>query len=318
MSDNKITVIIGKPAGFCSGVKRAIAIVKKEAQANPGQAYTLGSIVHNAQVVNELKKLNVKTISMNQLKPQSDSKSVIVIRSHGCAPQVIDKIIKFGYKIVDATCPIVRKVQNYARQLKDQGYATIVIGDKNHPEVKGIIGYAKPRARVYDTKAKSSKPFSRVGILGQTTIPFQIFTDSINTINIADYSEIRIFNTLCKESLNRQKTCKKIADIVNLMIVVGSRNSANTASLVNIARKSITNVHLVENKSELQKKWFKDLQHTRDGFDFIKSVSDTRFARSKARRVGVVAGASTPENTVFEVVQEIKKFTTREKNDHGR
>jgi 4-hydroxy-3-methylbut-2-enyl diphosphate reductase len=305
MRDKKITVIVGKPAGFCSGVKRAIAIAKKEGRANPGQVYTLGSIVHNAQVVNELKKLNVKTIGMNQLKPQTDNRSVIVIRSHGCAPQVINKIRKLGYKLVDATCPIVRKVQNYAQQLKDGGYVTIVIGDKNHPEVKGIIGYAKPQARVYDANTKGSKSLSRVGIVGQTTIPFRVFTDSINTFNITDYSEVRIFNTLCKESINRQKTCKKIADIVNLMIVVGSRNSANTASLVDIARKSRTKVHLVENRSELQKKWFSDLQRT-------------RFADVEAGRVGVIAGASTPENTVFEVVQDIKKFTTREKNDNGR
>ena len=302
-NNKKVKVLIGKPTGFCSGVKRAIAIAKKQAQNSAGapntgrRVYTLGPIVHNAEVVNELKKLNIKTIKPEQLKHGNRDKSVIIIRSHGCAPETIAKIKRLGYKIVDATCPYVRRVGKYASQLKAEGYFTIVIGDKNHPEVKAIIGCAKPRALVYDAKFKINKlpARARVGIIGQTTIPFRYFKDSVNRFNIGDYEEIRIFNTLCQESLNRQKTCKKIADIVNLMIVVGSRASANTRSLLELAKESKTKVYLVENKSELQKKWFKNL-----------------------RRAGVIAGASTPSNTVLEVVKEIKKFTTRENNTNGR
>lgn len=297
MNNKKVKVLIGTPTGFCSGVRRAIAIVKREAQKASGSTSvcTLGPIVHNAEVVNELKKIKVKTIKMEELKPQKSKKPVVVIRSHGCAPQIITKIKKLGYEVVDATCPYVRRVQNYALQLKSAGYFTIVIGDKNHPEVKGIIGYAKPRALVFcRLSTVNCPPGVRIGIIGQTTVPFRYFRDSINSFNIGDYQEIRIFNTLCKESLNRQKTCKKIADIVNLMIIVGSRASANTGSLLELTKESKTKVYLVENKSELQKKWFKNLP-----------------------RIGVIAGASTPTNTVLEVVKEIKKFTTRECNVNG-
>jgi len=301
MRDKKVKVIVGEPTGFCSGVKRAIAIVKKEAKkANGATAvYTLGPIVHNAEVVNELNRLGIKTIKTEQFRRQNSKKPVVVIRSHGCAPAVVSEINKLGYRVIDATCPYVRRVQNHASQLKDDGYFTIVVGDKNHPEVKGIIGRAQPLAKVYHINSipniTRNSPFAtKIGIIGQTTIPFERFQGAINSFHMRDYEEIRIFNTLCKESLNRQKTCKKIADKVDLLIVVGSRNSANTSSLVDIARKRRAKVYQVEDKSELQRKWFKALQ-----------------------RIGVIAGASTPQSTVFDVVNQIKKFSNRGYYSHG-
>ena len=132
MQHNKIKVTVGKPTGFCSGVKRAIALVKHEAQqAKDGTSvYTLGPIIHNSEVVNELKQLGVKTISdIKELKPNRDKKSIVIIRTHGCAPEVIAKIKNLGYKVIDATCPYVRRVQNYASKFKKDGYTTIVVGD---------------------------------------------------------------------------------------------------------------------------------------------------------------------------------------------
>jgi len=296
MQNNKIKVTIGKPTGFCSGVKRAIALVKQQAQQakNGTSVYTLGPIIHNSEVVNELKQLGVKTISnIKGLKPNTNNKSIVIIRTHGCAPEGIAKIKKLGYKVIDATCPYVRRVQNYALKFKNDGYTTIVVGDKHHPEVKGILAYAQPLAKVFDVNSKlktqsSELNDSRIGIIGQTTIPSKLFQDAVSSFNFSDYQEIRIFNTLCKESLNRQKICKKIADEVDLMIVIGSKKSANTLTLVDIAKSNCSKVYQVENKSELQRNWLTNLQ-----------------------RIGVIAGASTPQNTVFEVVQEIKKITTK-------
>jgi 4-hydroxy-3-methylbut-2-enyl diphosphate reductase len=287
MNNNKIKVIIGRPQGFCSGVKRAIAIVKNEAQRIRGltRVYTLGQIVHNGEVVNELKKLGVKTITnIKELKKTNNTKPIVVIRSHGCAPEVITKIEKLGYRIVDATCPYVKRVQNQALRFKTDGYLTIVVGNKYHPEVQGILGYAKPLAKVYHSNSRY--PSNKIGIIAQTTVPFEYFQNAVNSFNIGHYEEIRIFNTICKESQQRQKTCQQIASKVDLMIVVGSRHSANTLSLTDIAKKIGTKVYQVENKSELQRKWFNNLQ-----------------------RIGVIAGASTPQNTVFEVVQIIKKIS---------
>jgi small subunit ribosomal protein S1 len=296
---SKTEVIIGQPTGFCSGVKRAIALVKKEAlkRKNSTPVYTLGPIIHNAEVVKEIKRLGVQTVTGIEglKKVTSDVKKksnqpVVIIRSHGCAPQVVSKIKKMGYRVVDATCPYVRRVQNYASHLKDYGYAVVMVGDKNHPEVKGILGHAEPSGHVYDVnsklKIKTSKlDGGRIGIIGQTTIPFEYFQSAINSFNVGGYNEIRIFNTLCKEALNRQKICKNIADKVDLMVVIGSRNSANTRHLADIARTSNAKVYQVENKSELQKEWFRNLQH-----------------------IGVVAGTSTPQDTVFDVVKLIRKI----------
>jgi len=332
MQNNKIKVTIGKPTGFCSGVKRAIALVKQQAQQakNGTSVYTLGPIIHNSEVVNELKQLGVKTISnIKGLKPNTNNKSIVIIRTHGCAPEGIAKIKKLGYKVIDATCPYVRRVQNYALKFKNDGYTTIVVGDKHHPEVKGILAYAKPQATVYDMnsrfKVQGSKnwkleignwKFSKIGIIGQTTIPSKLFQDAVSSFNFSDYQEIRIFNTLCKESLNRQKICKKIADEVDLMIVIGSKKSANTLTLVDIAKSNCSKVYLVENKKDLRN-WKLEKRNNLPQM----STDEYKYKREKRKylcksvaknyRVGVIAGASTPQNTVFEVVQEIKKITTK-------
>ena len=292
--NRKIKIIIGEPAGFCSGVKRAIAIVKREAQKAKDitDVYTLGPIVHNAEVVNELKSLGVKTISnIKELMKTNKAKPVVVIRSHGCASEVIAKIENLGCRVVDATCPYVNRVQNQALKFKADRYLTVVVGDKHHPEVKGILGYARPLAKVFHSNSVFRN--NKIGIIGQTTVPFEYFQNAVNSFNIGDHEEIRIFNTLCKESLNRQKICKRIANNVDLMIVVGSRHSANTISLAGIVKKIRTKVYQVENKRELQRKWFNNLQ-----------------------RIGVIAGASTPQDTVFEVVQTIKKIS-RSRGTHS-
>lgn len=293
MKNRKIKIIVGTPTGFCFGVKRAIAIVKREAKKAAGKnsVYTLGPIIHNNEVLNELKSLNVQIISdTKRLTKKPNASPIVIIRSHGCVPSIVQKIKQKGYQIVDATCPYVKRVQNYAAKLKKDGYFTIVIGDKNHPEVKGIMGYAGKQAKVYHLNSKFQIPnpkinCKRIGIIAQTTISRQEFQQAINSFNARDYQELRIFNTLCQESQNRQNTCQTVANCVDLIIVVGSRSSANTLSLSEIAKKSCQKVYQVENKSELKLKWF------------------SRFNRNtqKVLRIGVIAGASTPQRTVFEV-----------------
>lgn len=298
----KVSVIVGEPTGFCSGVKRAIAIVKKAANIKKSQVYTLGPIIHNNEVVKELKDLGIKTIlDVNKLK-KTNKKATIIIRSHGCAPEVIVKVKKLGYQVIDATCPYVKRVQNYASRLKNEGYLTIVVGDKHHPEVQGILGYAKPKAKVYDIKSEvishKSKPNNNIGIVGQTTISSEEFERAINSLNLNKIQNVKVYNTLCKESLNRQKTCREIAQKVNAMVVIGSKNSANTLTLVDIAQKVNHNVYQVENKVDLKKLKIE-----------IKNL--------KFKNVGVIAGASTPQNTVLDVVREIKKSLLRERYANG-
>jgi 4-hydroxy-3-methylbut-2-enyl diphosphate reductase len=315
---SKASVIVGEPSGFCSGVKRAIAIVKQQASKNNNKVFTLGPIIHNRGVVKELKQLGVKTITdIKKLKKVRPGNSpVVIIRSHGCAPKVIAQIAQLGYRIVDATCPYVKRIQNYAAEFKNNGYRTIVAGDKNHPEVKGILGYAMPEAKVFDIKnwqlAIGNWQFKNIGIVGQTTISAEDYKKAIETLKRNKISEtdfqsyqnphrvkdIKVFNTLCKESLTRQKTCKEIALKVDLMIVIGSKNSANTLTLVDIARKVNHNVYQVENKEDL-----KNLEFGIWNLEF--------------KKIGVIAGASTPQDTVLDVVREIKKSLLRERYANG-
>lgn len=300
MKNKRVKIMVGKPTGFCFGVKRAIAIVKQEAQKNRHKnlVYTLGPIIHNNEVLKELNRLHVRIVSdVKQLKKKSDKSPIVIIRSHGCAPAVVDNIKQKGYRVIDATCPYVKRVQNYAAELKTNGYFTIVVGDKNHPEVKGIIGYAGKQARVYDvnSKVKIQKlklNRQRIGVIGQTTIPLEGFQKAIDSFDARDYQELRIFNTLCQESQNRQKTCQNLANRVNLTIVVGSHRSANTTSLAQIAKKSCQKVYQVENKKELKPAWFKNRYRN----------------PRKVLRVGVIAGASTPQHTVFEVAQALSRI----------
>lgn len=297
MRNKQIKIMVGKPTGFCFGVKRAIAIVKREAKKAQGKnpVYTLGPIIHNNQVLKELQSLNVKIISdVNELKQKPLGGPIVIIRSHGCAPAQVEKIKQKGYQVIDATCPYVKRVQNYAVSLKNNGYYTVVVGDKNHPEVKGIIGYAGRQAQVFDINSKVKSQKSKlnhrpVGMVAQTTISRQDFQNAVSAFSAHDYRELRIFNTLCQESQNRQNTCQNLANNVNLMIVVGSRSSANTTSLAEIAKKSCRRVYKIENKKELNRKWFSNLCRKRE----------------KVLRIGVIAGASTPQHTVFEVTQEL-------------
>jgi 4-hydroxy-3-methylbut-2-enyl diphosphate reductase len=324
MKNNRIKIIVGEPIGFCSGVKRAIALVKQETlkATNGKPVYSLGPIIHNSGVIKDLKKLGVKTIiqidKLKKITGKSNNKPVVIIRSHGCAPKVISDIRKLGYRVVDATCPYVKRVQNYAKKLKYDGYTTIVVGDKHHPEVQGILGYAMPMAKVYDLSSKfkvqSSKFKSnrtrlakaygeaRVGIVGQTTISAEEFEKAISSLNHSKIKDVKVFNTLCKESLNRQKTCKEIAKQVDLMIVIGSRQSANTLTLVDIAKSINHNVCQVENKKGL-----KNLNPA----SARSSGTRLEVRNLKFKKIGVIAGASTPQNTVLEVVQQIKKITTK-------
>lgn len=298
MKTKTLTLLVARPTGFCFGVKRAIAIVKEKAKQAKStmRVATWGPIIHNQEVLKELQSLKVASVNnlseLRKLNRKSKNQLNVIIRSHGCSPAVVKQIKETDTKVIDATCPYVKRVQNYAAELKKDGYFTIVVGDKKHPEVKGILGYALPKAKVYDI-IKDKKiflnrlPFQKLGIIAQTTISQDDFNCAVRSIGVNNFKEVRIFNTLCQESQSRQKTCQNIANRVNLMIVVGSHKSANTTSLAEIAKKSCAKVFQVENKNELQRYW-------------------PIFEKANINKIGVVAGASTPQHIVDEIIQELE------------
>ncbi len=284
-------VKLAKYAGFCYGVKRAVESVQKLKSENPNkEVFVLGELIHNANVIKELEQTGIKTL----YELPEKGEGICVIRSHGESPEVIEKIKQAGFTPVDLTCPDVKKVQQKAIELAKEDYFVVIVGKAEHPEVVAI----KANALLWTDKvavasnieqleeyAYAIKSHKRVGVVVQTT-------QMISTLNsIVDYlttiaKEIHIANTICPSTSMRQNEAKELAKTSGLMVVVGSKKSANTTHLAEIL-KNITNTIHIEKAEELDE--FKDLINENDD-------------------ISVTAGASTPQNIIDEVIKRLNSF----------
>jgi len=276
-----LQVLVAEKAGFCFGVKRAIRIAREAAEKDRGKVYTLGPLIHNPQVVEDLAR---RGVVVSKGIPASDG--AVIIRSHGIHPQILNRIKTKGIKIMDATCPFVKAAQEKAALLKRQGYQVVVIGEKNHPEVQGIVGYAGKGTIVIDQNEHfpNLSRFKKLGIVTQTTYNFDAFSKSVSKL-LNSAKEIKIFNTICNATADAQKNALDLAKKVNLMIVVGGYNSANTSRLTQLCRGASRKTYHIETANQLKKKWFKGV-----------------------KKVGVTAGTSTPDWIIREVVSKIKEM----------
>jgi (E)-4-hydroxy-3-methyl-but-2-enyl pyrophosphate reductase len=271
-----------KEAGFCFGVKRAIRLAFDAVEKKSRRVYTLGPLIHNPQVVEDLHKKGVHAVEdLNRIR-----KGTLIIRSHGVHPQVLKQLKGQQVEVVDATCPFVRKAQKKAKLLHDQGYQVMVVGEADHPEVQGILGYAGDTALVVNNKKirKDLPHFKKLGVVAQTTLNIDAFKEAVGKL-IENADELKVFNTICHATARTQKATLELADKVDLMIVVGGHNSANTTRLAKLCRSHGTVTHHVETDRELRKAWFKG----RDS-------------------VGVSAGTSTPSWLIKQVVESIKSL----------
>jgi len=276
-------ILVLKNAGFCFGVKRAINLAFEAAKKSGKRVYSLGPLIHNPQVVEELKRKGVQPIQ-NIKKIKS---GILIIRSHGAHPQIIQQAKKKGLKIIDATCPFVRRAQENARALHEESYQVVVAGEAHHPEVQGIIGYAEDEAMVInqDKKYLNIPRDKKIGLIAQTTLNLDTFKQIVGRI-LEKYREIKILNTICNATANAQKATLKMAKDVDLMIVVGGKNSANTSRLAKLCKEKGKPTHHIETATELKRGWFKS-----------------------KKRVGVTAGTSTPNWIVSQVIKKIRNFT---------
>lgn len=272
-------VILADKAGFCFGVQRAINTAFKA--AGQGKVYCLGPLIHNPQEVARLRESGVETVEDFSMLSPGDS---LIIRSHGVPPEVLTKVREKGLTIIDLTCPFVAKAQQHAETLKQEGYQVVVVGEKDHPEVQSIMGYAGDDAVVIENpeEVDQVKLRGRAGIVAQTTQSYSNFSEIVLRL-LRVSNELKVFNTICSSTKERQEAARVLASQVDVMIVVGGRNSANTSRLVSLCRESGKPTYHVEVVEEIRPDWLQG-----------------------AGTVGVTAGASTPGWIIDAVVERLK------------
>ncbi len=287
----KKNIKLAKLAGFCYGVKRAVETTKKLKQENPEkETFVLGELIHNSHVINELSSLGIHTVD----ELPDNGTGICIIRSHGAAPEVFENVKQKGYEIVDLTCLDVKKVQQKAIQLVEEGFLLIIVGKPEHPEVCAIKANAQTHGEhvivAPDTNAlkeyeEEIKRHKRTGVVVQTTQRIENLQSVVNYL-LPIAKEIKVFNTICASTSMRQAEAKNLAKESDLMVVVGSKKSANTTHLAEILSGITKTIH-IETDDELQ------------NFDeLIKN----------ANNIGVTAGASTPDMIIENVMNKLNNY----------
>lgn len=278
-------VTLAKSAGFCFGVKRAVDIVYKEAESGGG-IYTYGPIIHNEEVVNDLKKKGVSVInSENELDKISDA--TVIIRAHGVPREIYSRLENNNVRIIDATCPFVKKIHRIVDKHSSDGETIVIIGNANHPEVMGIKSWCKGASYVVSSKEDlDNLHFSdgeKVCIVAQTTYNINYFEELVEILRKRVYDIIAV-NTICNATEERQTEAKSLASESDAMIVIGGRQSSNTQKLYQICKDECECTQYIQTLSDLK-------------LEDLESV----------RSVGITAGASTPNKIIEEVWQTCQK-----------
>jgi len=273
-------VTVAKTAGFCFGVKRAVEKVYEQIGKSEKPIYTYGPIIHNEQVVGDLREKGVEVIdSLDELKAVRDA--VVVIRSHGVGKNVYDILKENGVDIVDATCPYVKKIHRIVEKQTAEGRRVLIVGSEDHPEVQGIKGWGDERTVVIenmeDFRRLELPEDEKLCIVSQTTFNYKKFQDIVEKISKTRY-DITVLNTICNATQERQVEAMRIASQVDVMLVIGGKHSSNTQKLYDICRKECKNTYYIQTLGDFNP-------------ECISSV----------RSVGITAGASTPNNIIEEV-----------------
>lgn len=278
-------VIKAKTAGFCFGVKRAVDTVYEQVDSCEGAIYTYGPIIHNEEVVKDMESKGVIVIRSEE-ELDSLAEGTVIIRSHGVEKRIYDKLEKKGIRIVDATCPFVKKIHKIVSKESAQGAHIVIIGNPEHPEVQGIRGWAGENVSVVqDAEAAEKIEFDKnvkICVVSQTTFNYNKFKDLVEIISEKSYDVI-VLNTICNATKERQTEAESIAESVDAMIVIGDKHSSNTQKLFEICRGACNNTYYIQTLDDL------DLNQ-------LGSVET----------VGITAGASTPNNIIEEVQNNVR------------
>lgn len=272
--------------GFCFGVRDAIEIVRDLGRSGT-TVYTLGAIVHNPQIAEELDKIGVHVVDGIDEVPVG---GMVAITAHGSPPDLQERAEARGLRVIDTTCPLVTRIQKTAYDLVQQRYSVLVYGDASHKEVKGIVGWSGGKAKVIRSieDLEGWEPTRRVALISQSTSNVEKFISLSRDLvgeMVARGVEVRVINTICKPTKDRQHAVRELAQEVEVVIAIGGTASANTRKLVQAAQEEGARAYQVERSEELDSAWFKGVE-----------------------RIGVTAGASTPDSVIDEVEARIRSF----------
>ena len=273
-------IIIAKNAGLCYGVKRALALTKKVRQANKGRVLTFGDLIHNPQVIDDLKRQGIEAVDdLDRL-----DRGTVIIRSHGVSPEIYTRMRGKKVTVMDATCPIVRKIQTLVARLARQSGEIVIVGDPRHPEIQGLLGYSRGKARVLENEAQADGlPYRKKrSVLAQSTQDLYLFERVV--ARLLDRTEIlTAYNTICSSTQTRQKSTSELASRVDTLFIVGGKNSSNTNKLYQISKRILPHTYFIETAAEIKPAML-----------------------ARAKRVGISGGASTPPEAIRQAVDKVK------------
>ena len=291
-----MNITVAKSAGFCFGVKRAVNKVYEQADITNGPIYTYGPIIHNEEVVKDLEAKGVKVIdsldSINELPfsaAQANKRGTVIIRSHGVSKETYTRLEQAGFEIVDATCPFVLKIHQIVEEFSANGYEIVIIGSSFHPEVEGIQGWCDPMhttviASTQEAENYMPKNGQNICIVAQTTFNYKKFQELVEIIQKKGYiRNIRVLNTICNATEERQNEAATLAETSDIMIVIGGRSSSNTQKLYEICKEECANTYYIQTTADLH------LEQT-----------------GHIDNVGITAGASTPNKIIEEVQKNVR------------
>ena len=277
-------IVLAKSAGFCFGVKRATQMAFDATQTYE-QIHSLGPLIHSPQVVESLEKQGLRVCKEVAEIPGG----AVVVRSHGITSEEQQQLAEQSFEVVDATCPFVKKAQDYAAHLTSAGYLLVLVGEADHPEVQGIYSYAEGSAIVVAgaDEARSLPNTGKIGIVAQTTQSIGNLQEIVS-ICLGKAKELRVYNTICDATSVRQDEARKISAEVDLMLVIGGYNSANTTRLATLCEEQQPCTFHIETAEQLKPDWFLNIE-----------------------TVGITAGASTPGWIIDEVLEKLKQISQR-------
>ncbi len=276
-------IIVAKNCGLCYGVKRALNIAKKTRLKKKGKVYTWGDLIHNPQVIADLNKKGILSgEDLNQL----DKGTVVIIRSHGVSPHIYQLLKQKQIEVIDATCPIVKKIQKLVAKLARKEEEIVIVGNREHPEIKGLIGYGQGKVIIIENEVQARNlSFKKArAVLAQSTQDLFLF-GKIVALLIERTEELKVYNTICESTQTRQKSTSELASRVDTLFIVGGKNSSNTRKLYQISKRVLPRTYFIEKADQITPEMLKG-----------------------ADKIGLSGGASTPPEAIQQAVAKIKAW----------